>query len=416
MHSRNLFKIRITKIYNYEKDAIEYYRKKLNEIEKFLYDTKFKQHNAFLSQSKMKMRLTELKQYNQHTNQPQPVRKEQHNIVITTYSEINTIGWIDVNYLISQAGWFPAHDLRADDTGKPISITYKAYVYQNSGENRDNIKLVLSTYNQNCFTAKPVLGIWRLDYYVPGTQGPVQRSQNFLSKSEMQTFIAENDIEVLQGKEKEFTSLQQISEISKSFSNVEFNIKLPYSVPSDGEQMLMVINNHSVKADYYYFMVPKVNNKAFLISKIGDWEMLNFIPGKANIYFRNTYVGQTQVAPAILKDTMEVALGSDQNIISTRKKLKDEEKDQVFSKRILREFTFEIIVRNNTSSSIELDLEDQIPVSLNEDIKVKLLDKAGAEYSHPSGKLLWKLQLNPGESKKIKFSYSVEHDRNRVLA
>jgi uncharacterized protein (TIGR02231 family) len=232
----------------------------------------------------------------------------------------------------------------------------------------------------------------------------------------MQTFIAKNDVEVLEDNEKKFTSFQQVSEISKSFSNVEFNIKLPYSVPSDGEQILMVINNHSVQADYYHFMVPRINNNAFLLAKIGDWETLNFLPGKANIYFRNTYVGQTQIDPAILKDTMEVALGRDQNIISTRKKLKDEEKNVVFSKRILREFTFEIMVRNNTSNSIKLDLEDQIPVSVNEDIKVKLLEKAGAEYIQSTGKLLWKLRLTPGESRKIKFSYSVEHDRNRAIA
>lgn len=398
------------------KDAMKFYRLKLDEIENLIYKEKLKQYKLITLQSKKQTRLKELKQYNYRVKQPVKQKKDEHDIVVTTYSETDTRGKIRVNYMVANAGWIPAYDLRAYDTDEPMLITYKAYVYQNSGEAWDNVKLVLSTYNRSIFTSKPELGIWRLDYYVPLAQKNVYRSQNFASSVQMQTFIDEAEIKAEQLQEKKYISYEEISETSKSFSNIEFEIKLPYSVPSDGEHILMVINNHKVPAEFFHSMVPRISNNGYVMTRIDDWESLNFLSGKANIYFRNTYVGQTAIDPAILQDTMELAIGLDQQVISTRKKLKDETKNVILGKRIQRTFTFEILIRNNSASPITMDVEGQIPVSANDDIKVKLIDPGLGEYTEQTGKLLWNLKLKPGEVKKIKFSYSVEHDKNRQIS
>ena len=398
------------------KDAIRFYREKLDEIENIIYNEKLHQYKILAIQSGKKERLDELKQYNQNIKQPEPEIIEEHDIVVTTYAETDTRGTVGVNYLVTNAGWIPSYDLRANNTDEPMKITYKAQVYQNSGEEWKDVKLVLSTYNHNLFTTKPQLGVWRLDYYIPGSYYNQYRGANFSSQVEMQSFVQKRSITEEQIERQQFISYEEITEINKSFSNVEFEIKLPYSVPSDGEKILMVVNNHSVNADFYHYMIPRVSNNGYMMAKINEWETLNFLPGTANIYFRNTYVGQTEIDPMILKDTMELAIGRDQQVISTRKKLKDEEKGVNFGKRIVRTFTFEIMVRNNSSSTITLDIEDQIPVSANDDIEVELLDKADADYTEKTGKLNWNMTLKPGEVRKIKFSYSVEHDKNKRIS
>jgi uncharacterized protein (TIGR02231 family) len=398
------------------KDAIQFYREKLEEIENFIYTGKIHHYHLQAVQTEKQNRLDELKQYHKNIGQPKPEVIEEHDIVLTTYSETATNGKVGVNYMVANAGWIPSYDLRASDTDKPMVITYKAHVFQNSGENWDNIKLVLSTYNYSMFTSKPQLGIWRLDYYVPGNLRNSYRSANFASEVQMQTFMKRNDIseEYIEGQS--FIPYDEITEINKSFSNVEFEIKLPYTVPSDGEKILMVVNNHSIKANYYHYLVPRINNNGYVMASINDWEILNFLPGKANIYFRNTYVGQTSIDPMILQDTMDFAIGRDQQVISTRKKLLDEEKNEGLVKRRLRTFTFEIFVRNNSMSTIDLEIEDQIPVSANDDIEVELLDAAEGEHDEKTGKLKWNVKLKPGETKKIKFSYSVEYDRNKQIS
>ena len=396
-------------------EAIKYYRYKLDEIENVIYKERLNQFKLQSLQTQKQIRLNDLRQYNQNIHQPIQQKKAEHDIVITTYAELDVKGRISVNYMVNNAGWIPAYDLRAYDTDQPMQITYKAFVYQNSGEDWNQVDLVLSTYNQNSFTARPELGIWRLDYYVPVADKKEYRSQNFASKPQMQTFVEDAGLALEQIEEEVFVPTAPISETQKSFSNIEFKIKLPYTVPSGGEHILMVVNNHNVDARYFHSLVPKINTNGYVISKISDWEDLNFLPGQANIYFRNTYVGQTSIDPGILQDTMEIAIGKDQQVISTRKKIKDETKNVILGKRIQRSFTFEIMVRNNSSGSIDLKLEDQIPVPGNEDIKVKLQDGGGSVHEELSGKLIWEMVLKPGEVRKIKFSYTVEHDKNRKI-
>lgn len=395
-------------------EAVKFYRSKLDEIDNLIYSDKLKLYRITIHRNEMQARSDELKQFNMLTGGSEEEVRDEHNIVITTYSEGETSGKITVNYLVGNAGWLPAYDLRANDINTPMTITYKAYVYQNSGEEWDNIRLVLSTYNQNCFIVKPSLGIWRLDYYMPGITLSNRRSENFQSKLEMQTPMDEIDVEK-EMEQSEYSSSQQLSEINTSFSNVEFKVKLPYSVPSDGEQVLMVVNNFDVQADFHHYMVPRENNNAFIVASVENWEELNFLPGRANIYFRKTYVGQTEIDPAILKDTMDIALGTDQSVISTRKKLKDEERLTNLGLRKVRTLTFELLIRNNGSAGVDLDLEDQIPVSANEDIKVELIDSGGALLEELTGILIWKFKMEPGEIKKIKFSYSIESDRSKTI-
>ncbi|NJL15697.1 MAG: mucoidy inhibitor MuiA family protein [Microscillaceae bacterium] len=67
-------------------------------------------------------------------------------------------------YLVEEAGWFPSYDLRVKDINSPVQLSYKANVYQNSGENWPQVKLILSTGNPSESGLKPDLAPWYLRY------------------------------------------------------------------------------------------------------------------------------------------------------------------------------------------------------------------------------------------------------------
>ena len=425
-------------------DAMKFYRKKLNEINRLIHKVKRSQHYLTRREAKHSLRLNELRQFNYKVAKPRQVPTTRHHIKVTIYSEVPTTGKIKTNYLVPNAGWIPAYDLRADNVKDPMKVTYKAQVYQNSGEDWDNVKMVLSTYNQNCFTSKPTIGIWRLDYkiiYPTQKISPnkaMQFSQNFSSEVALDDFAKSGYTRIsetstapevanwstgsgsinngkIQITKKTYTPIQELTEVSQSFSNIEFNIKLPYSVKSDGQNKLMVVTQETIDADFYHYMLPRANKNGFLIAKISNWEDLNLLPGKANIYFKHTFVGQTQINPTTMADTMELALGRDMGIYSKRKKLKDKSKELTLSKYTLRTMTFEIELRNNTKAPIVLTLEDQIPITKNEDIKIELLDGGGADHAESTGMLTWKLKLNKGETRKVKFTYTVKFDKDKEV-
>lgn len=406
------------------KEIVTFYRAKLDDINELIVKWKKKKHIATMRDTRHKMRMQELKNYAQNTKQPNEPAKTRYHIVVTTYSDYGSSGKIEVNYFINNAGWIPAYDLRANSTIEPIDITYKAYVFQNSGEDWDDVKLILSTYDRTFSAVKPTAGVWRLDYTINKPVAVNRNISNELYYSQnMASPVQAQSVEKSMKSDSRYKDVsltyvpgQSLSSISQNFSNVEFDVKLPYSIKADGSQKLMVVMNEKVDAKFFHYMLPRMNKYGFLQAKIGDWENLSLLPGKANIYFQQTIVGSTMIDPAVMSDTMELTLGRDQGIVSTRKKISEEERKVGISKRVLKEYTFEIEVRNNTRSSVDLTLEDLIPITGNEDIKIKMIEGNGAYLNDTNGMLTWKLKMKAGAKEIIRFTYSIEHEKDKPVS
>lgn len=69
-----------------------------------------------------------------------------------------------LKYLVASAGWSPSYDIRVNDVGRPLGLTYKALVYQNTGEAWTDVSLALSSGDPGKGAAMPVLDTWLLDY------------------------------------------------------------------------------------------------------------------------------------------------------------------------------------------------------------------------------------------------------------
>ncbi len=406
------------------KEIVSFYREKLDDINELIVAWKKIKHQTGVRDLKHKARLQELKTYAQQTKQPNEPAKTRYHVVVTTYSDYSTSGKIEVNYFINNAGWIPAYDLRANSTNEPIDITYKARVFQNTGEDWDNVKLTLSTYDRTYSAVKPTAGVWRLDYTVnkpvavnSSISNQVYYSQNMSSPVQAQSAQKRMlEDESYEDVSYTFVPGQSLSTINQNFSNVEFDVKLPYSIKADGSQKLMVVMNEKVEADFFHYMLPRMNKYGFLQAKIGDWENLSLLPGKANIYFQQTIVGSTMIDPAAMSDTMELTLGKDQGLVATRKKISEEERKVGLSKRIVKEYTFEIEIRNNSRASVDLTLEDLIPITKNEDIKIKMVEGNGAYLNDTNGMLTWKLKMNAGGKEIIRFTYSIEHEKDKPVS
>ena len=104
------------------------------------------------------------------------------------------------------------------------------------------------------------------------------------------------------------------------------------------------------------------------------------------------------INPATTKDTLTLSLGRDQNISVSRDVLKDFSEDKFLSSNVERTFAFDIKIKNNKKAAVKIIVEDQIPISKNEDIVVKLIDSSGAVYDQQSGKLKWMVEVEAGKS------------------
>lgn len=197
--------------------------------------------------------------------------------------------------------------------------------------------------------------------------------------------------------------------------NVTFDIDLPYDVPTNGKEQTATLKEYSVNALYKYYSVPKLDKDAYLLAEVPDWENLNLLPGDANIIFEGTYVGKSFIDPSSTLDTLNLTLGRDKRVVVKKEKLVDYSSSKFLGANKIQKFTYEITVKNNKRDTIKMMLKDQYPLTTNKEIEVELLDGSGAAVNAEIGVLAWKIDLAPGEIKKVRFSYSVKNPKDKVL-
>jgi uncharacterized protein (TIGR02231 family) len=213
---------------------------------------------------------------------------------------------------------------------------------------------------------------------------------------------------------KEKTIADFTTVIDKTIS-AEYKIDLPYTIESDDESHLVLVKNIDLKAIYRYYTVPKLDPSVFLIAEISNIDNLNLVPGSANIFFDATYIGETYIDPTIMTDTMRLSLGVDPNIVAKRILLKKEVKEKIVGNDVERTFAYEITVKNLKANSIDVVIEDQLPITTNGEIVIDAISTAKADYDKSTGKLLWKTEVKSKEIKSFTYSFKVKYPKDKQI-
>jgi hypothetical protein len=198
-------------------------------------------------------------------------------------------------------------------------------------------------------------------------------------------------------------------------TNVQFDIEEPYSIPPDGKQYTVDINEVEVKASYEYAVTPKLSPDVFLKARLTDWNKYNFLPGEANIFFEGTFIGKSIINSDATKDTLDISLGTDKNIVVTRTALKELSAKQAFGSNNKETKDWQIDIKNRKGQAINLLVEDQVPVSENGAIDVETQTISGGKLEAHTGKISWYLALNPQDEKTIELKYQVKYPKNQSV-
>ncbi len=395
------------------KDALSFYREKYNDINAKLILVKKNELKTQKRLTKLQERLTTYNQEIAKLYLQKPILPN-HKVMVTIKTELALAGKLMVNYMVTGASWSPSYDLRANKINDPIALTYKANIVQNTGENWDDVKLKLSTNNPYKSKVKPVLPTWYLNYYNPYGQQIKTKSTSMYGGVARPSMKEEMDDEKLELSDAE--SSAYYTTMTESFTNVEFNLSTTYSIPADGDKHMVAVKEEKLPADFKYYLVPKMDNNAFLVASIKGFEELNLLPAAANIYFNGTYIGQTAINTAITGDSLSIDMGREERISVKRTALKIVDKEKMLGSDKIKDYGFEILIKNNLLSNIDLIVEDQVPVSTDKEIKVVLKNQDKSEFKEQTGLLIWKLNLLAKETKTLKFNYEVQHPKDKQLA
>lgn len=337
------------------------------ELYKLTLRDKMLQHNL----SKYQYQIKELS-----SNTSKPSSEIQVTVINPTAKNVE----FTFKFLTSKAGWAPAYDCKYQGAEKPINFVFRANVFNASGVNWDNIDIKLST-------ASPTAG--------------------FNTPSIATKKIEEKGKSVNDGGEVKFR------EIEVSNAIAEYDIKHKYSIPSDSKPYLVDVNTFEMNAQYYYLVIPQVDPNGFLMAKIPDWNKYNLISGTTNIYNRGSFMGKTFLNTNVENDTLNLYLGKDNNIQSSKKEVNSSNQHTIIGNYQVDKSAITISVKNNSSEKLNIQLLDQVPEFVdNEKIKFNMQGAEEAVYIKETGLLTWNFNLSQNENKTIDYKYEIKTPKN----
>jgi len=276
----------------------------------------------------------------------------------------------------------------------------------------DNIKVTLSTADPNQNATLPIISPWFIMEDIPqvinynqGRLNAIIQNQNVYSNSPKRA----KDNTQLNGNNFVFQEIE-ISELSN-----DFEIDEMYSIPADRKPYSISISETEKDANYQHYSVPKMEKDAFLLGQVVGWEDMDLMPGPMNIYYEKNFIGMAHLDIRNLSDTLDLSLGRDPKVLVKRIKVKELTKKQFLQSKKKLDLTYKITVKNNRNQTVDMELLDQIPISKLKEISVEVNEISGAEYFANTGKLLWKMNLKPGESRTVTFSFSITYPKDKEI-
>jgi len=316
---------------------------------------------------------------------------------------------LTVEYLLDQVSWKPNYEIRALPMAEKVELHYRARVTQLTGEDWDDVNLILSTASPARGAQAPELHPWDLSLL-----------KIVLHKREMEAPTA--------AKVAAEESLDQVafaaaapapSQAEVKGVSVAFNIAGKWNIPSGQDPVQVDIMNRTLPVKLSYMSIPKLSPFAYLRGIFVNSTDYPLLFGESEVFVDGDYVGKVNLKSIAPGEEVDLSLGIDEGIKVKQELVKKFERTKgLLSKREEIEYQFKITLESYKSKPIGMQIKDQVPRSLNEAIAVEDVQilPEPKEWNKDSGELKWEMNLEPKKKTEITMQFVVSYPRGeRVI-
>ncbi len=309
---------------------------------------------------------------------------------------------IDLSYAVSPARWTPVYTFKALPESGEMEMTVSANVTQRTGENWQDVKLVLSTSAPTAGNQPGELRPWYLD---------------FAAARPMKSMTEDMAVRALAAEAAPAIALEETAEAVETWAGVNFEVKKGWTVLSDGTERRVPIDSQKLPASFNYLAVPKLQELAYLRCAFKNTLGYPLLPGKADLFIGQEFVGSSGLDFVPADDELNLFFGEDRQIKVKRELLKREKSGPGFMGRTEKvSLAYRLTLENLRNRPVEVELLDQVPVSQNTRIEVKdvkiVPPPAGQDEA---GILNWKVKIEPGKKQEFSLAFSVEYPKGSRL-
>jgi hypothetical protein len=339
-----------------------------------------------------------------------------------------------LSYLVSNASWTPSYNVRANDARDEITVEYNASIQQMSGEDWNDVEMVLSTATPSLVATAPKIvplpiKLGELAQNVPGMTAAAnykqvqqslaqldrqrgtepfadQGARNAPAAGRVDAFAygvsgmgggaaggvggwdfnssitastdaglnrAACELQLLDFNNSlsELRSEEAKSIVSTEGVSVSYQLANRTSLPSRSDRQLIQIASMPFKADFYRLASPVLTTFVYEEARLTNSSERVLLAGPVATFVGGQFVGRGALPTVTVGESFTVGLGIDSSLRAARELVKKEERVQGGNRVV--DFTYELSLENFGGEATKVRLLDRLPTVGEDDIKVTLV-------------------------------------------
>ncbi|MGY3442955.1 MULTISPECIES: mucoidy inhibitor MuiA family protein [unclassified Bradyrhizobium] len=325
-----------------------------------------------------------------------------------------------VTYAVPNARWTPIYDARLDTGAKDrkpaIELVRRAEITQSTGEDWSNVALDVSTVRVARGGNAPDLRSLIVQY--PQPPRPLAAGRAFDSVQQPSALMP---APAAPSMEQHLFKKAEEQEAAAQASAFQASFRIPgrVSVAANEGAKSLRISTATITPDLAVRAVPVLDPTAFLEASFVQTDDAPLLPGQVAIYRDGIFVGRSRMASAAKDETVRLGFGADDKVKIERTVVKRNEGSAglIVTTSKTDERAFKTTVRNGHDFPIKVAIQDQLPVSENDDIVVELLPSSTAATTtnlrDKRGVLEWAFEAKAGEVRDINFAWRMRWPKDK---
>ena len=374
-------------------ELADFWRSRVKELEYLMLELR-------MELSDLKDELSDLAEERQEILKLQ--NEEEGQIIMRIVGPKGVKGKVEVAYLAQDAFWRTAYDAEVSDDGA-VKLKRFAHVVQKTGVEWNGLPIRFLAGNP-------------LESLSPPNLLPIELSLVRSSASQSgYDWASSKSLQRSEGPGLETIATTEIQPLmnatGSAIQRLAFTPQLPVRISGNGTPERIPLETLRLNSDLTYLVMPEYSDESFQLAASADWSEAQLMAGDVQVVAGGAYRGVFEMALPAPGDTLEIPLGQDGRVRSSRKRLMELCSSSALggTKRTVQAFQVDVV--NQHSRSVKVRIVDRIPVSRSSDIEVFVESLDGGELDPVTGWITWEMTLSPGAQKTLSFSYKVEYPK-----
>jgi len=336
---------------------------------------------------------------------------------------------IDVEYLVHGTGWQPNYELRTSSDLAKVGLTYRAQVFQFTGEDWNDVSLALSTAQPQRGAQGPEpMPVW-LSLWQPQPATVATRRARPAPESMLEGlgYSGAADKAVANG---EFDARRSFASIESSGLSVRYQLPRRESIESRNEPTNVLVGQADLDVAIERTVVPELDLTVWLRGKAKNTSAYTLLPGLASVFLGQDFLGRASVDLVQPGAELTLHLGADPFLEVERTRTQDMEKGPGFlSSQSEKIEGWRISLKNHGAptqakdGAVDVIVREVLPRPRDERIEVELTksepktsaDERWKQDRDDKGILTWVVRVPKSGAASVVWEYTVGYPKGEKV-